>query len=118
MRQTTPLDAQLFLVRHLLILKEITQNMDLVQREVEPNIDFAGVTGMLNFLKCFYVTYCSHPDTLASMLSKTTSLLPDALFASLGMPRSGESIKEAKHVRPLLINLVDVLKFSLTYVGN
>jgi conserved oligomeric Golgi complex subunit 3 len=32
------------------------------------------------------------------MLSKTTSLLPDALFASLGMPRTIESIKEAKTV--------------------
>jgi hypothetical protein len=31
------------------------------------------------------------------MLNKTTSLLPNALFASLGMPRSDESIKEAKH---------------------
>jgi hypothetical protein len=37
-------------------------------------------------------------DTLASMLSRTTSLLPDALFASLGMPRAGESIREAQHV--------------------
>ena len=26
-------------------------------------------------------------DTLASMLGRTTSLLPNALFASLGMPR-------------------------------
>jgi hypothetical protein len=41
-------------------------------------------------------------DTLASMLSKTTSLLPDALFATLGMPRTDESIKEAKHVSPIV----------------
>jgi len=39
------LDGQLFLVRHLLILKEIAHNLDLVQRDVEPNIDFGGVTG-------------------------------------------------------------------------
>jgi hypothetical protein len=32
------------------------------------------------------------------MLGKTTSLLPNALFASLGMPRTEESITEAKHV--------------------
>lgn len=33
------------------------------------------------------------------MLNKTTNLLPNALFASLGMPRNEESILEAKHVR-------------------
>ncbi|KAF8882705.1 Sec34-like family-domain-containing protein [Infundibulicybe gibba] len=77
---TTTLDGRLFLVRHLLILKEITQNLDLVQRDVEPSIDFSGVT-----------------DTLALMLSKTTAMLPDRLFTTLGMPRSNESIKEAKH---------------------
>ncbi|KAF8072123.1 Sec34-like family-domain-containing protein [Lyophyllum atratum] len=84
MRVKAPLDAQLFLARHLLLLKEVTQNLDLAQREGEASGsgagDFVGVT-----------------DTLASMLSRTTSLLPDALFASLGMPRADESIKEAKH---------------------
>jgi len=72
------LDGQLFLVRHLLILKEMTHNLDLAQNEVKSN--FAGVT-----------------ETLSSMLTKTTSLLPNALFASLGMPRTEESITEAKH---------------------
>ncbi|KII92962.1 hypothetical protein PLICRDRAFT_37778 [Plicaturopsis crispa FD-325 SS-3] len=76
---TSILDGHLFLVRHLLILKEMTHNLDLVQRDVEPNIDFGGVT-----------------ETLASMLKGTTFLLPDALFASLGMPRGEESITEAK----------------------
>ncbi|KAF9466887.1 Sec34-like family-domain-containing protein [Collybia nuda] len=76
---TSTLDANLFLARHLLILKEIAQNLSLVQRDVEPRIDFGGVT-----------------DTLATMLSKTASLLPDALFATLGVPRAEENIKEAK----------------------
>ncbi|KAF7376406.1 Sec34-domain-containing protein [Mycena sanguinolenta] len=75
---SSPLDGELFLVRHLLILKEITHNLDLAQQEGE---DFQyGVT-----------------DTLASMLNRTTSLLPGALFASLGMPRSEEGIRDAKH---------------------
>ncbi|KAJ7145893.1 Sec34-like family-domain-containing protein [Mycena epipterygia] len=75
---SSTLDGELFLVRHLLILKEITHNLDLAQRDGE---DFQyGVT-----------------DTLASMLNRTTSLLPGALFASLGMPRSEEGIRDAKH---------------------
>ena len=45
----------------------------------------------------------AHADTLASMLSKTTSLLPDALFATLGMPRSDNTIREAKHVSSSLL---------------
>ncbi|KAJ7111549.1 Sec34-like family-domain-containing protein [Mycena crocata] len=75
---SSTLDGELFLVRHLLILKEITNNLDLTQRDGE---DFQyGVT-----------------DTLASMLNRTTSLLPGALFASLGMPRTEEGIRDAKH---------------------
>lgn len=42
---STVLDGQLFLVRHLLILKDVTQNLDLVQRDAHHTIDFAGVTG-------------------------------------------------------------------------
>lgn len=97
---TSHLDAQLFLVRHLLILKEITQNLDLVQKDVDPSINFTSVTGMFicqRNERC--LTQYTYADTLASMLSRTTSLLPDALFATLGMPRSEDTIREAKHVR-------------------
>ncbi|KAJ7731297.1 Sec34-like family-domain-containing protein [Mycena maculata] len=73
------LDGELFLVRHLLILKEITNSLDLAQREGDEDFQY-GVT-----------------DTLASMLNRTTALLPGALFASLGMPRSEEGIRDAKH---------------------
>lgn len=45
-------------------------------------------------------------ERLATMLNKTTSLLPDALFASLGMPRTDQSIVEAKHVS------LDTLQYS------
>lgn len=46
---TSTLDGLLFLVRHLLILKEIAHNLDLVQRDVEPSLDFSGVTGKCDF---------------------------------------------------------------------
>ncbi|KAL0957027.1 hypothetical protein HGRIS_003128 [Hohenbuehelia grisea] len=71
------LDGSLFLVRHLLILKEVTNNLDLAHRDLE---DLGG-----------------RSDTFTLMFSKTTSLLPNALFASLGMPKTDESISETKH---------------------
>ncbi|CAK5269175.1 unnamed protein product [Mycena citricolor] len=75
---TSVLDGQLFLARHLLILKEVTDHLELAHRDAS---EFQyGVT-----------------DTLASMLNTTTSLFPDALFASLGMPRTEEGIQVAKH---------------------
>ncbi|KIJ68059.1 hypothetical protein HYDPIDRAFT_107669 [Hydnomerulius pinastri MD-312] len=74
------LDGELFLVRHLLILKEVANNLDFVQKDAQPRADLGGMT-----------------DTLASILNRTTALLPDALFASLGMPRGHESITDARH---------------------
>ncbi|KAF8638150.1 hypothetical protein AX17_002407 [Amanita inopinata Kibby_2008] len=74
------LDGHLFLVRNLLILKELVQKLDVAHREAEKNVEpQPGMT-----------------DTLASMLNKTTSLFPDALFATLGIPRSEDSIRGAK----------------------
>ncbi|KAF8629303.1 hypothetical protein AX15_003520 [Amanita polypyramis BW_CC] len=77
--RTSALDAHLFLVRHLLILKELVNKLDLAQKEVEKTIEPPGVT-----------------DALATMLSKTTSLFPDALFVTLGIPRTEDSIQGAK----------------------
>ncbi|RDB16287.1 Conserved oligomeric Golgi complex subunit 3 [Hypsizygus marmoreus] len=111
MRQTKPFDAQLFLARHLLLLRDITQNLDLIggredggaSGSVGDSVD-AGVSVGGSGLGSAGVgmgggggDYVGVTDTLASMLSRTTSLLPDALFASLGMPRADESIKGAKH---------------------
>lgn len=39
------LDVYLFLVRHLLILKEMTQNLDLENKSTDRPIDLSGVTG-------------------------------------------------------------------------
>lgn len=102
------LDGQLFLVRHLLILKEITNNLDLVQRDVNPTIEFGtGVTGGRLFDRGLQESY-HRIETLASMLNKTTFLLPGALFASLGMPRADESIKDAKQVNFALLSYITI----------
>ena len=42
------LDSYLFLVRHLLILKEMTQNLDLENKNPERGIDLSGMTGTLH----------------------------------------------------------------------
>ena len=40
-------DGELFLVRHLLILKEVTQNLDLVSRDnASRTVDLSAVTGV------------------------------------------------------------------------
>ena len=46
------LDGELFLVRHLLILKEMTQNLDLVGRDdASRTVDLSAVTGRFYFIK-------------------------------------------------------------------
>ncbi|KAH9940375.1 Sec34-domain-containing protein [Epithele typhae] len=72
-------EGELFLARHLLILKEMTQNLDLVHRNVDRGLDLSGVN-----------------ETLASMLGRTTLLLPNALLSSLGMPRD-EDLTDVRH---------------------
>jgi hypothetical protein len=42
---SSTLDTQLFIVRHLLILKEMTHNLDFARKDVQP-IDLGGITGM------------------------------------------------------------------------
>ena len=97
------LDAHLFLVRHLLILKEMTRNLAFG----EPSRDEVGVSGhgiMIGSGGGVAVSRRGdlHPygmtDTLAAMVSRTTSMLPDSLVASLGMPRGDADIMDAKHV--------------------
>ncbi|KAI0029372.1 Sec34-like family-domain-containing protein [Vararia minispora EC-137] len=66
------LDGALFLVRHLLILKELTRNIDLAARD-------GGTV-----------------DPLVGMLSRTAGMLPASLVESLGMARA-EDMTDAKH---------------------
>ncbi|KAG0700811.1 Sec34-like family-domain-containing protein [Suillus ampliporus] len=77
---TSTLDGQLFLIRNLLILKEVANNLDYTPKDTEPRTDIGGMT-----------------DTLASVLNRTTALLPDALFASLGMPRGHDTLSDSRH---------------------
>ena len=42
---TGAIDGQLFLVRHLLILKEVANNLDYTPKDAELRTDIGGVTG-------------------------------------------------------------------------
>ena len=52
------LDSQLFLARHILILKEMTQNLDFASAikdtDVGDRIDVGGVAGMFALLMLFF----------------------------------------------------------------
>ncbi|EIW83115.1 Sec34-domain-containing protein [Coniophora puteana RWD-64-598 SS2] len=73
------LDSDLFLVRHLLILKEVANNLDYIQQDTKPGPDYGGVA-----------------DTLALLVNKTTSFLPEAIFSSLRTSRGHDSFGDAK----------------------
>ncbi|KAK4705484.1 conserved oligomeric Golgi complex subunit 3, partial [Phenoliferia sp. Uapishka_3] len=74
------IDGQLFLIRHLLLLKEMIRSVDLVQ--IERAADFSSVT-----------------DALVSLLKNTSVIFnPNALFelASRGIPSFTETMTDAK----------------------
>lgn len=121
-RTRSHLDGCLFLVRHLLILKEVIGSLDELRMREEglasgpsdwsrdgrkisgtsPRPDLStmrsgltggGVTGDFEFSIGFLerVTTNNAAETLANMLNRTTSLLPEGLFASLGVARNPEN---------------------------
>ncbi|KAI0332278.1 Sec34-domain-containing protein [Cubamyces sp. BRFM 1775] len=99
---TSEYEGHLFLLRHLLILKEMTQNLDLVHRNVDRGIDLSGV-----------------PESLASVLGKTTSLLPNALLTSLGMPRDEDTTDVRHEIDQLLKKACeDVIKAGADSVSG
>lgn len=78
----------------------MTQNLDFAFSTKDKDVDwldFSGVTGLSSIPLRVPIPIISGIDTLASMLGRTTSLLPNALFASLGMPKE-ESMTDVKHV--------------------
>ncbi|KAI0292705.1 Sec34-like family-domain-containing protein [Multifurca ochricompacta] len=102
-------DGQLFLVRHLLILRDIARNLDLAQKD-EPRggvtadaYGVAGECGLASRLvpdvqmmkQLTQLLLARHPDTLSSVLSRTSTLLPGSLFTSLAGTRV-EHLADAK----------------------
>lgn len=91
------LDGQLFVIRHLLIMKEMVRSMDLVQ--IERSMDFSNMTGEREWARGKYMSYCRLADALASLLRNTSTLLsPNALYqlASKGIPTFAETMRDAK----------------------
>ena len=113
LRVKSAFDGQLFTVRHLLILREITRNLDLAQKDeiggtgASGAADFYGVAGEFNPQILGLSTHKSRPDisdTVSSVSSRTSTLLPGSLFASLGGTRA-EQLTDAKRVRIYLFSV-------------
>ncbi|KAF9478351.1 Sec34-domain-containing protein [Pholiota conissans] len=100
---STHLDGSLFLVRHLLILKDVITSLDELKLREEGSghgaaekdkrapvsaraLEYSGLGAVRDALVGGGVT-----ETLSNMLSKTTSMLPEGLFASLGVTRTAET---------------------------
>jgi hypothetical protein len=62
------LDGQLFLIRHLLILKEVANNLDYTPKDAEPRTDIGGMTG-----EYLYITLDSPVDFLDHRYSGISS---------------------------------------------
>ncbi|KAF8490342.1 Sec34-like family-domain-containing protein [Russula emetica] len=84
LRAKNAFDGQLFLVRHLLILREITRNLDLVQKDESTGNGGNGSADSYGVA-----------DTVSSVLSRTSTLLPGSLFTSLASTRA-EHLADAK----------------------
>ncbi|KAF6744945.1 COG3 protein [Ephemerocybe angulata] len=96
---STPLDGSLFLVRHLLILKEVARRVGLsTSGNVSESVSGKGNSGMLTpTMGVASVPGGGMTGTLTTMLNRTTSILPEGLFASLGVPRADENLRDVKH---------------------
>ncbi|KAJ3525095.1 hypothetical protein NMY22_g10717 [Coprinellus aureogranulatus] len=96
----TPLDGSLFLVRHLLILKEVARRVGLstsgvVDASAQEKSGGSGVLGSPPAAGA--LSPGGVAGTLTTMLNRTTSILPEGLFASLGVPRADENLRDVKH---------------------
>lgn len=106
LRATNAFDGQLFIVRHLLILREIARNLDLAQKDEPGGKGGSGFTGSSGVAgECSAWLHESNAqaswsrilDTVSSVLSRTSTLLPGSLFTSLTSTRT-EHLADAKRV--------------------
>ncbi|GAA5949410.1 hypothetical protein JCM3765_003400 [Sporobolomyces pararoseus] len=74
------LDGQLFLVRHLLLLKETVRSVDLVH--IERAADFSSVTEMLSNILRNSTTLVFNPSTLFQIASKGLPNFNETMFDS------------------------------------
>lgn len=96
---STPLDGSLFLVRHLLILKEVARRVGLSTSGDTSSDAPGGKQSGFGALPPTPAIAGSMAGTLSTMLNRTTSILPEGLFASLGVPRADDNLRDVKHVR-------------------
>jgi hypothetical protein len=92
------LDGHLFLVRHLLILKDVLSSLELDLRGRDDESDFVSAKGPTTSRTLEFGVNSATvggvggvTETLTNMLNKTTSFLPDGLFASLGVTRGPDT---------------------------
>jgi len=87
------LDGYLFLVRHLLIMKEVLSSLelDLRGRDDESDVVSTKVKTPMTSISATVGGVGGMTETLTNMFNKTTSLLPEGLFASLGVARGPDS---------------------------
>ncbi|PFH50015.1 hypothetical protein AMATHDRAFT_4405 [Amanita thiersii Skay4041] len=87
------LDANLFLIRHLLILNELMEKLYLAQREAERNSESVGVTGGII---CSSLQVPVTMSRLGPPTNKTSTLFPETLFTTLGIPRADGNLQGIK----------------------
>ncbi len=90
------MDARLFLVRHLLILKEMTAGLELGRRDRKR--EWRGITGQSDsFFDIHLLMTPSLVDFLRSLLDNASTMLG---YARGSLVRPSDTVPDAKIVRP------------------
>lgn len=95
----TELDGQLFLVRHLLVLKELAGGLNLVERGSNGPLELHHVAGMFSLAGWWERLFTfNYSDTLRDML-RTTNILPYAFAGAPDKLRDDPTAVGMKEVR-------------------